>query len=260
MNGKDCLLAFADLGDAYIAAANETETIRGSFMRQKKRRTGMIGAVCGSIVVLFAAVAFGAGHWFRQTPSVAAPALPETTEPLSRHESLTQHELFTQHDLLTQQGDAAVSIPDTAPYVTPEPTEPAPGIVGPSTVVEPETAAENNETAFHMSYLYFLDDSAYASYIPGKVIPPDKVGEKIGDATATAGWKYADGTTPETEQLRCEIFRITDIDPSTAVCIRFIDKGEALTTDHYYVQINTLADTSAVSEYIIPQAEADIEE
>ena len=38
MNGTDCLLAFADLDKTYIAAANETQTIRNAFTRQKKRR------------------------------------------------------------------------------------------------------------------------------------------------------------------------------------------------------------------------------
>ena len=103
-------------------------------------------------------------------------------------------------------------------------------------------------------------DCSDSFYTPGKVIAPDKVGEKIGDASVTAGWKYTDGTMPVTEQLRCEIYRMIDIDPSTAICIRFIDKGESLTTDHYYVQLNSLADLSAVSEYIIPLAEANNEE
>ena len=70
MNPKDCLLAFADADNAYVAAANDIETIRRGFKRQKKRRTQMIGAVCGCIVVIFAVAAFSTGRWFRQTPSV----------------------------------------------------------------------------------------------------------------------------------------------------------------------------------------------
>ena len=70
MNGKECLLAFADVDNAYLAAANDTEAIRRGFLQQKKRRTQMIGAVCGCIIVVFAVAAFGAGHWFRQMPAV----------------------------------------------------------------------------------------------------------------------------------------------------------------------------------------------
>ena len=114
-----------------------------------------------------------------------------------------------------------------------------------------ESTTEAPETAFYKAYCYSLDDPAYSAYIAGKVITPDKVGEKIGEATATAGWKYADGNVPVTEQLRCEIYRITEIDPATAICIKFLDKGEALTTDHYYVQYNGFADLSAVADYII---------
>ena len=115
-----------------------------------------------------------------------------------------------------------------------------------------ESTTETPEAAFYEAYCYSLDDPAYSAYIPGKVITPDRVGEKIGDATVTAGWTYADGTMPVTEQLRCEIYQITEIDPATAICIKFLDKGEALTTDHYYVQYNGFADLSAVADYIIP--------
>ena len=252
MNGKDCLLAFADVDNAYLAAANDTEAIRRSFLQQKKRRTGLIGTVCGCIIVVFAVAAFGSGRRFRQTPAVipsetgaadhtmTAPSSSETpatvsgfippeTEAPSSAGQITE----TERDQPTQNSEPSSVMSSAADAVT-----------------------EAQETAFEKSYRYSLNGSDYSSYIPGKVIAPDKVGEKIGDGAVTAGWKYADGTMPVTEQLRCEIYRIAEIDPATAICIRFLDKGEALTTDHYYVQINASADLSAVSDYIIPAAQA----
>ena len=260
MNGKECLLAFADVDNAYLAAASDVETIRRSFLQQKKRRKQMIGAVCGCIIVVFAVAAFGSGHWFRQTPAVipseTGTADHTMTQDLSSETPSTVSGFIppeTEAPSSTVQVTETEQNPQTS-SVTDETQNQPTQSTEPSSVTFPaiEATTEAPEAAFYEAYCYSLDDPAYYAYIPGKVITPDRVGEKIGDATVTAGWTYADGTMPVTEQLRCEIYRMIDIDPSTAICIRFIDKGEALTTDHYYVQYNGLADLSTVSDYIIP--------
>ena len=269
MNPKDCLLAFADVDKAYVAAANDIDSIRRGFTQQKKRRTQMIGAVCGCIVVVFAVAAFGSGRWFRQTPSViptesgvedrpltepSSSDVPSTVSGFVPPETEAPPTSAVQVSE-SEQHQQTLPVPDETQNQSTQSTEP-------SSVASPavDSTTEAPEGAFEIAYQYSLNDSAYSFYIPGKVITADKVGEKIGDASVTAGWKYADGTMPVTEQLRCEIYRMIDIDPETAVCIRFIDKGEALTTDHYYVQLNPLADLSVVSEYIIPLVEANNEE
>ena len=104
----------------------------------------------------------------------------------------------------------------------------------------------------YKQYVYRMSAPEYASYLSGKVIDGSRVGEKIGDTTASAGWKYADGSMPAVETLRCELFEINGIDRSVAVCVRFIDKGETLTTDHYYALCNPNAGLSAVAEFLIP--------
>ena len=260
MNGKKCLLAFADVDNAYLAAASDVETIRRSFLQQKKRRKQMIGAVCGCIVVVFAVAAFGSGHWFRQTPAVIPSETGTadhtmTQDPSSETPSTvlgfippeTEAPSSTVQVTETEQNPQTSSVTDETQNQPTQSTEPS-SVTSPA--VEATTKAP--EAAFYEAYCYSIDDPAYSAYIPGKVITTDRVGEKIGEATVTAGWKYADGTMPVTEQLRCEIYQITEIDPATAICIKFLDKGEALTTDHYYVQINASADLSAVADYIIP--------
>ena len=260
MNGKECLLAFADVDNAYLAAASDTEAIRRGFLQQKKRRTQMIGAVCGCIIVVSAVAAFGSGHWFRQMPAV----IPSETEigdhtmtgsPSSEAPSTvsafippeTEAPSSTVQVTETEQNPQTSSVAGEAQN---QPTQSTESSSVTSPAVEATTKAP--EAAFYEAYCYSLDDPAYSAYIPGKVITTDRVGEKIGEATVTAGWKYADGSVPVTEQLRCEIYQITEIDPATAICIKFLDKGEALTTDHYYVQINASADLSAIADYIIP--------
>lgn len=121
---------------------------------------------------------------------------------------------------------------------------------------------KNNESAFYKKYVYEVVDEEYSDYIPGKVIEEEKVGEKLGDVTVSAKWVYYDGHSSEPETLRGAVYAIKGVNKNTAVCIRFTDKGEALTTTHYYVMIDPQADPSAVADYIIPQepspAEGDI--
>lgn len=261
MNGKECLLAFADVDNAYLAAASDVETIRRSFLQQKKRRKQMIGAVCGCIIVVFAVAAFGSGHWFRQTPAVIPSEMGTADHTMTQVPS--SETPSTVSAFIPPETEAS---PSSDVQVTDTQQGPQPSSVAGETQTQPtqrtehssvtspavEATTEAPEAAFYEAYCYSLDDPAYSAYIPGKVITPDRVGEKIGDATVTAGWTYADGTMPVTEQLRCEIYQITEIDPATAICIKFLDKGEALTTDHYYVQINASADLSAIADYIIP--------
>lgn len=268
MNGKECLLAFADVDNAYLTAASDIETIRRSFLLQKKRRTQMIGALSGVFIVVLAVAGFNSGKWFRQTPSVI-PTEAGTedrllTEPSSSDVPSTvpgfvppetEAPSSTVQVIETEQNPQTSSVTDETQNQPTQSTEP-------SSVTSPaiEATTEAPEAAFYEAYCYSLDNSEYSDYISGKVITPYKVGEKIGDATVTAGWTYADGTMPVTEQLRCEIYQITEIDPATAICIKFLDKGEALTTDHYYVQYNGFADLSAVADYIIPAQVSDGEE
>ena len=102
-------------------------------------------------------------------------------------------------------------------------------------------------------YVYTVEGD-YASYIAGKVIDADKIGEKILDASVSAGWMYFPSEEWKIQEtLRAEVYLINGIDKNVAVAIKFIDKGDALTTTHYYVIINPAADYSIVDEYFISE-------
>jgi hypothetical protein len=239
MNGNDMLLCFADIGGEKTEAARNTAALRQSFQKEKRRKTKTAAIMISCAALVIAAAVFAGQNRFGKTPVVSV------TETGAQNVMPAQ----TQHDLLTQQ-DAASAVyevdpPPTQPMVT---TEAAAVPVD----VEPATAVEGEETAFYMSYVYRIADGAYADYTPGRVISAERIGEKLCDALVTGGWQYAGGDMPETEELRCEVYRITGVDPSVAVCIRFLDKSDALTTDHYYVQYNPAADQNTlISDYII---------
>ena len=53
---------------------------------------------------------------------------------------------------------------------------------------DPGGTEPEGEIGFGQSYLYEIDAGPFCSYESGKVIPEDKIGDKIGDVTVTAGW------------------------------------------------------------------------
>lgn len=114
---------------------------------------------------------------------------------------------------------------------------------------------KNDETVITDRYVYSIDGGEYSSYAAGKVIPAEKAGEKLADVTVTAGWLSSVTGDFAEEHLRAEVFAIEGVSPAVAVCLKFTDKGSALTTSCFYAQINPAADTSQVSEYVITYAQ-----
>ena len=112
--------------------------------------------------------------------------------------------------------------------------------------------AEGGAIGHGQSYLYSIDEGPFADYIGGKVIEAEKLGEKLGDVTLTAGWKdHGYDVWLTRECLRGELYAIRGIDAGVAVALRFLDKGDAVTLEHYYVILNPEADLSSVEEYVI---------
>ncbi len=121
-----------------------------------------------------------------------------------------------------------------------------------ATAAETTTAAP--ETAPSMNYTYVINSGKYKDYCPGKVIEKDKVGEKTGSVTVTGYWEgfgAAAENKTQKETLSAYVYQIKGVPDSVAVCLKFNDKGDALTTNHYYVVINPKADYSVVREYAI---------
>ena len=120
-----------------------------------------------------------------------------------------------------------------------------------SPVVPPDNGSEN-EYQYESGYFYQINEGAYSTYVGGKVIAEDKIGNKIADVNLTAGWKDDNGEwKSETEALRGEVYAINGVSSDVAVALKFIDKGEAVTTTHYYVIMNPAADLTPVQDYII---------
>ena len=111
--------------------------------------------------------------------------------------------------------------------------------------------AIGNESAFSETYVYNVSDGKFSTYVSGKVISEDKIDYKIADVSVAAGWKNSFDEQLTTETLRAEVYLIKGISKDVAVALKFIDKGDALTTTHYYVIMNPNADLTSVKEYLI---------
>lgn len=115
-----------------------------------------------------------------------------------------------------------------------------------------KTTQPSHEAALSEAYFYNVSDGIFSNYIIcGKVISEDKIDSKIDDVSVSAGWKNNDNEWLTTETLRAEVYLISDISKEVAVALKFIDKGDALTTTHYYVIMNPEADLTSVKEYLI---------
>ena len=125
-----------------------------------------------------------------------------------------------------------------------------------ATVAMPMMSDNGNTTPaieyqYESGYFYDIDSGAFSTYVGGKVIAEDKIGSKVEDVSITAGWRNASGEWTTNESLRGEVYLIDGVSSDIAVALKFLDKGEAVTTTHYYVILNPNADWSVVEEYVI---------
>ena len=82
-------------------------------------------------------------------------------------------------------------------------------------------------------------DERYDAYQSARVIDPVYVGEKIEDVKVYAYWYHnGSGTKTEEEYLSAEVYRIKGVDPSVAVCVKYLEPSDSLSVTHYYTFIN----------------------
>ncbi|MBR5721356.1 MAG: hypothetical protein IKX78_02600 [Clostridia bacterium] len=161
---------------------------------------------------------------------------------------------------------ALVALTVTAVFTLPmmfKTTEPVTTPGTPSVSGETDGNVTEKENSFEKGYTYSVDTGKYASYIEGKVIKDEKVGEKLDTVTVTAGWADKDGNLLTEEHADAEIYEITGVSADTAVAIKFLNKLEAQLTTCYYVIMNPNADLTPVQPYVITYdnpAQNDVEE
>lgn len=272
MNTSAIYDAISGFEEAYVSAAENTDAIRQSFHKRRTRQIQMIGTVCACAAVMLAAGWIGSQGWFGKRPPVTPGGFVTRESTTVSDDSITeqtQNRTTTVEERSTEpaketesrksktEKNTAQTVPTSTRNREEAPPKPTQTDSFPATDMPTNP---KDEAVFYLRYTYFIVDSAYSAYRPGKVVSEEMVGERLEDAAATGVYVFADGRTEEDETLRCKIFALTGVDPGIAVCVRFIDKGKGLTTDHYYLLYNPSADTSAIEAYLIPPTEASNEE
>ncbi len=215
-------------------------------------------AACFAVVLIVAVVAGPIMSGNRNiAPSVDSGNINPVIDNSAANTSSNIEETSVQAK--TEEPDISVSNEEITPSESNNKTNPPVNNEEAHPAVNNETTQSvtyNEFSGYKKSYFYKVDDDNFSSYIGGKVINKDKLGEKISDVTVTAGWETWVGgkitETVSTENLRAEVYSIDGVSNDVAVALKFIDKGEAVTTTHYYVILNPDADLSSVKEYIIP--------
>ena len=201
MNGKDCLLAFASLENQALAAEKDTEAIRHSFRQQKKRRIGLICAVCGCMLAAFVAIGLGS----RRSPAVFPP--PTGTESIRPSEPSSAR---------TPAVDPETDVAGTRQ------TETSAQNKEPATQQTAEMAVIPHWEEKSMLEKYTGLEFGDTEYRVGRTaIAPDSLGEAAGTATLVGFDVYTDAVY----RVPTVVFALNNIAPACAVGVRF-ETGE----------------------------------
>ena len=119
-----------------------------------------------------------------------------------------------------------------------------------------ETEGGTQATA-GIQYSARVESGVFAKYLPMAVIEENAVGEKLADVSVKAYWhnmaiRFEDAETEaETvEHLRAEVYAIKGVSAEASVCVKYLDKGDALTTTHYYVFVNPEAKPQTLAAFL----------
>ena len=124
--------------------------------------------------------------------------------------------------------------------------------VGAVTSVLPGDDVGITRAEFYMeTYIWRVSEGKYSSYESGMVIEAEKVGKLLEKVRVRAGWvsSLGGGSDLLAESGDAGIYLIEGVSPDVGVAVKFFDKFEALTTEHYYALLNPDADPGPLEPY-----------
>jgi hypothetical protein len=89
-----------------------------------------------------------------------------------------------------------------------------------------------------------IETKKYAKYDLGNAFPLDKsgefIGEKLDEIKVRTGWYvYYNDTETDVVTVKAEVYEIKGVSTDAAVAVKYLEKGTAKTTEHYYAALNT---------------------
>ncbi|MBO7361179.1 MAG: hypothetical protein J6V48_08630 [Clostridia bacterium] len=112
------------------------------------------------------------------------------------------------------------------------------------------TSAVTRPMFYTVTYVWRVSEGKYSSYESGMVIEAEKVGKLLEKVRVNAGWVSSlGGSVLLTEYGEAEIYLIEGVSPDVGVAVKFLDKFEKLTTEHYYALLNPDTDPGPLEQY-----------
>lgn len=89
-----------------------------------------------------------------------------------------------------------------------------------------------------------IETKKYAKYDLGNAFPLDKsgefIGEKLDEIKVRTGWYvYYNDTETDVVTVKAEVYALRGVSTDAAVAVKYLEKGTAKTTEHYYAALNT---------------------
>lgn len=111
------------------------------------------------------------------------------------------------------------------------------------------STAATGEAIWGTQYIARISEGAYKNYAPMVALQPYEapIGDKLTDVTVLGFWSSNDKDffdaedytgEEEIEYLSAEVYAFANVTPDVAVLVKYLDKGDALTTTHDYVFVN----------------------
>lgn len=115
----------------------------------------------------------------------------------------------------------------------------------------PYTAARTtDEIAIYNKWFFEIQNSPYSGYSRGMVIDAALVGDEIGEVTVKQyNHIYPENKDEDISYKKAMLYEIKGVSTEVAVCLKYTEKSEASSTEHYYRYAKTDIDAATLAEY-----------
>ena len=99
----------------------------------------------------------------------------------------------------------------------------------------PHAAGTTDEIAIYNKWFFEIQNSPYSGYSRGMVIDAALVGDEIGEVTVKQyNHIYPENKDEDISYKKAVLYEIKGVSPEVAVCLKYTEKSEASSTEHYY--------------------------
>lgn len=114
----------------------------------------------------------------------------------------------------------------------------------------PYITGTEDEIAIYNKWFFEIQNSPYSGYSRGMVIDAALVGDEIGEVTVKQyNHIYPENKDEDISYKKAVLYEIKGVSPEVAVCLKYTEKSEASSTEHYYRYAKTDIDVATLADY-----------